>query len=510
MKEQPEGGATGAAMPVRLAEQANSLHYLLLLGMFLATRLALYAFGLRFHLDLAWMFLSDPEALRERLFETVFYFHAFAPGMNVITGLLLKLNPEHLALCANLLFWGSGYLLLASAFRLLQLLGCSRWAATACAFWLSLVPQSLYLEHLYLYTHLCASLVCWAAVAFHQALTLGKARRWFGFFLACAVLGWLYTAFHLFWFLLTAALSVAFAGRGRRRSVLLGGAAPLLLLFGLYLKNYVVFGVFGATSWGGANVALATTHRMPVEERQSLIDDGLLSPFAAVSVFAGPSEYLPLLPPDLHFPWPTTNELSRPSLDQPNFNHGLYLEVNRARGKDAAFVIRNQPGEYLNTVLHENLPGMFSPTTHWHKLDDRPGSPHYEHRRVLGRYERLYDRLVHGWPRKPYGLYIFLPVFCVWALLEVWRGLRSGASAERAQALLLGFCLLQIAFIVSISSLFSSIESARYRYTVEPFIWAVVAVGLRDAARWCGPRVRLLLQRAAAKGSLGAAAASDR
>ena len=61
----------------------------------------------------------------------------------------------------------------------------------------------------------------------------------------------------------------------------------------------------------------------------------------------------------------------------------------------------------------------------------------------------------------------FLPAFCVWAVLEGWRGLRSGTSAERAQALLLGFCLLQIAFVVSVSSLFSSIESARYRYTVE-------------------------------------------
>jgi len=63
--------------------------YALLALAFLATRVALYAAGLRINLDLRWMFLQDIEALRQHLASTVFYFHAFAPGMNLITGLLL-------------------------------------------------------------------------------------------------------------------------------------------------------------------------------------------------------------------------------------------------------------------------------------------------------------------------------------------------------------------------------------------------------------------------------------
>jgi len=234
---------------------------------------------------------------------------------------------------------------------------------------------------------------------------------------------------------------------------------------------------------------LATTQRMPPEQRNEWIENGKVSPFAAISVFAGPSEYLKFLPPDLHFPWPGTDELTRPSVDAPNFNHGLFIQVNRQRQKDAAYYIRSEPLEYLTTVLGRNLPGMFSSTTHWHKLDQRPGSPHYDHRQVLGGYERLYDRIVHSWPVPPVGLYIFLPCFCIWAVRSSYLGWRSSDPKLRARAQLLGFCLLQIAFVVSASSLFSSVESARYRYTVEPFIWAVVALGLQAAARRFGPRL---------------------
>jgi hypothetical protein len=51
---------------------------------------------------------------------------------------------------------------------------------------------------------------------------------------------------------------------------------------------------------------------------------------------------------------------------------------------------------------------------------------------------------------------------------------------------------LQIAFVVSASSLFSSVESARYRYAVEPFIWAVVSLGLQAALRNLWPRLQRL------------------
>lgn len=476
--------------------------HLLLLLLFAATRAALYGAGLRIHLDLSWMFLSDPLDLRERLLETVYYFHAFAPGMNVLTGVLLKLGPDHVAELAAGVFWAFGWLLCACLFQLLKTLGISRGPSLGLALAFSLLPQTLYLENLYLYTFLCAALLCLIGVLFHRALRVASISAWSSMFLVCAASGWLYTAFHLLWFVSMGLIAVAAASRGTRRRVVVAFIAPALMLTGLYAKNYAVFGVFGATSWGGANLTLATTQQMHHAERDAWIRAGKLSPYARINVYSSPSAYLPLLPPNLHFPWPGSNELVRPTVNDGNFNHGLFLEVNSRRREDATYFIQARPWVYLSRVVTRHLPALFYPTTHWHPHDRLPNSPHKAHRAVLGSYEHLYDRLVHSWPIPGVGLYVFLPVLYGWALSRAFTQLRAREPSTRWAGALLGLCLFQIAYVVAISSMATAWEASRYRYAVEPFIWVVVALALRAAHQrlngwWPGSR------QAAAPGTSG-------
>lgn len=488
---------------------AAAREQLVLCAVFMASRAALYAAGLHMKLELSWMFLSDPAWLRDRFFETVYHFHAFAPGMNVITGILLRFGDAHVALAAQVLFWLSGSLLLLSTYQLMRRLGFASPASSAVALAISVLPQSLYFENLYHYTHLCTSLLVFAALLFHRALAERNARAWLWFFLICAVLGLLYTTFHLLWFVLLAAAALVVAGHGQRRYVLGGVACPALLIGALYTKNLLVFGVFGATSWGGANLTLATTQIMPRQLRNEWIAEGRLSPFAGVSVFAPPRTYLKFLPNLPSFPWPTTNELERPTVKDGNYNHGLYLRVNEQRRRDSMELIHSSPRDYLRTIYQVNLPLLFHSTTHWHPLDRTPESTHYQHRKVLGRYESFYDRIVHDFPKNTAGPYVYLPVFYAWALIyclvTTYRTARDAspeARERRRRALLLGFCLLQIAFIVAASIAFSGLESPRYRYTIEPLIWITVAVGLRhlyQAARVWGPGLSRAL-RAAPRG----------
>jgi hypothetical protein len=460
--------------------------YLPLFVLFSATRLAVRASGLRFNLDLGWMFLADPAALSSRLLETVFYFHAFAPGTNILTGLLLKLAPAHLQAAAATVFFASGYLLLVSMFHLARTIGLRPRSALLLSVTFALLPQSIYFENLYLYTHLCTSLSCLAAVLFIRALRMGSWRSWLAFFGTCSLLGWLYTTYHLVWFCMLVAGGLLLADRGRRRRVLMGAAAPAALFIALYLKNYWVFGVFGATTWGGANLTLATTHRMQPALRESWIRDGKLSPYAAISVFAPPDKYLRFFSSDVHFPWPGSNELWRPSVREPNYNHGLFLAVNRQRREDSLQFIRSRPLDYVATVLGKNLPGLFGSSTHWHPRDASPRAPHYQHRQALGAYERAYDALVHRLPIRGVGLYTLLPVFCAWALRSVWRGFRWRESVRDRRTELLAFCLFQVLFVVGASCLFTAQEASRYRYGVEPFIWIIVAAGLLAARQRSG------------------------
>lgn len=447
------------------------------------------------------MFLSDLVDLRERLLETVYYFHAFAPGMNLITGALLKLGEPHVATLATGLFWIFGWLLAASLFETLKALGFSRRGALAISTVFSLLPQTLYLEHLFLYTYLCASLLCIIGVLFWRALRRPSLLLWSGFFFLAAGLGWLYTAFHLLWFVALFAIALV-AARGNRRRVMLAAALPALLLVSLYVKNYAVFGVFGATSWGPANLTLATTQQMGSSERNAWIRAGKLSPYAAVNVYSPPSAYLRFFPSDVRFPWPGSNELVRPSVNVGNFNHGLFLEVNRRRGEDAKYYLRARPFDYLRRIVSQNLPALFHSTTHWHPHDRYPSSPHHGHRAVLGGYERMHDRLVHTWPVPGVGLYTFLPLFYAWGIGRAFTWLRAKDRESRLKGGLLGLCLFQISYVVTVSTMATFWEASRYRYAAEPFIWVLVALALhttyhRIRGFWPGSR------RIAASGASG-------
>ena len=61
--------------------------YALVALVFAMSRLVLFWLGLRFNFSLDWMWLSDPADLQERLLQTIYYFHAFPPGMDLLSGI---------------------------------------------------------------------------------------------------------------------------------------------------------------------------------------------------------------------------------------------------------------------------------------------------------------------------------------------------------------------------------------------------------------------------------------
>lgn len=452
------------------------------------SRIALAALGLQFNFELRWMFLSDPTELRERLLETVLYFHAYPPGMNLITGVLLKLGGAHAELLARVLFWGSGLLLVNALLYVLRAGALGRVARCALSLLFCLAPTSLYFENLYLYETPVAALLCLAAALFHRATLQPSLLRWLAFFTSCAVIGWIRSTFHLIWFVAMLVLALWAAGAGGRRRVLLAALAPALLLLSLYLKNYLLFGVFGAASSGASNVAHVTVMRLPTQTRNTWIREGKLSRFSAISVYASPRAYLPYFESSESERWPQLNALDRPSVNAPNYNHWFFLEVGKERSADARYYLRQRPLDYARTVL-KSLGQIFEPSTLWHPYDRRnhEEGAHYQHRQLLGPYESVYNRLVHGVPLSPQGVYIFLPLCMGWALLRAWswRRAAAGASASatvenRARGALVYFCAFQILFVVLLSSAFTIGESSRYRFQIECMIWLIGAVCCAD------------------------------
>jgi len=454
-------------------------HALLSLA-FVLTRVWLQIAGLRLYFDLDWMFLADPQDLRERLLETAYYFHSFPPGMNLVTGALLKLAPDHVPWLASGLLKLCGLVLVNSLFYLGRANGLSNAVAFALALGFSLIPQSIYFENLYLYTYLTASLLCLSCALFQWANRRGSAPSWFLFFLVCAAIGWLRSTFHLAWFLVLVAFAVLLE-RQRARTILLSALAPGLLLSALYLKNLAVFGAFASSTWLGSNLTQATVARMPESLKQSFIEQGKLSPFANLSVFAPTRRYLeffqdPSLPSDP----PALARIERSS-GASNYNHRLFLEVNRRRAEDARVYLQAFPLDYAKTFV-DSVVQTFGPSTDWHPIKGRR-SPHYEHRKVLGPYESLYNGLVHSVFAAPVGLYAFLPLPIFFALRRAFASFRSRLWAVSASAHLVALAAFQIVYVVVVSSLVTRGEASRFRYQVEALLWLLTALGIAEFLR---------------------------
>jgi len=480
----PSFALTIARLRVAFAEGTALRAHAWLTLLFIASRLLLYRAGLRMNLVLEWMWLADPTDLRERFWHTLFYFHAMPPGMNALTAVLLKLGGAEVATLALVVFATFSLVLANALFYLGRTLGLAPVVALCLALAFSLSPPALYFDHLYIYESPVVSLVGLSAALFLAAQRAPSFRRWLGFFLCCAILGLIRSTFHWVWFVAVVALSGYFSAREARRTLLLAALAPALLLLSLYLKNWVVFGFFGAFSESPLNLNLVTTHELPRDERNAWIAQGKLSRFAAVDVFAGPRAYLPFFPTSENpaFP-PELSRLDRPTNGAPNYNHWFYLQAMPERRKDALVCLRERPGAYLDTI-GKGFRDLFSPTTRWHPGDRiHAPTPHDQHRSILGGYENAYNALLHHFPFSPVGWYGFLPVLLVWTVLHT-ATLRRGADAEsRARGAFLCFALFQLAYVIAASTLFSFKESARYRYQIEPLLWLLAALAVTRAVR---------------------------
>ena len=272
--------------------------FALLAMTFALSRLGYYLLGVRFDARpvLHYFQFIDPELLKHRLFESLFYLHIQPPGWNLFTGVVLKLFPVSYAAALHITHLLFGLGICWSLYHLMRISAVSQWLSFTLATWFIVSPGVVLFENYMLYEYLVSFLLLIAAVTLAHFVRDGRALWAALFFLTLLGLVLVRNFFHLVYFI-AILLALAFFSRTRRRTVMLCGALPLLAILSLYAKNWILFGSFSGSTWMGMNMDVITAHQLTGEEARGFVSRGLISR----RLIAGPwlaARSLPPLHPD--------------------------------------------------------------------------------------------------------------------------------------------------------------------------------------------------------------------
>jgi hypothetical protein len=348
-----------------VADRSNwSWPLLALLGVFLATRLIAHLNGVQMDLTASYQWqLVEPQLLETRLAESLWNLHSQPPLFNALHGLVLKAfaSAEARVWAWETLQFGFGLVILFSLYGTLRLLDVGRVTAAVLTALFCCSPAALAYENFLSYTYFDAALMSVAVFSLVSLLKRLQPLAVWGFFGAVAMLCLTRSAYHLLWLAIIAVALWVFVFKrdgAPRASVMAASVLSLLLVGGLYAKNFHVFHFAGASSWMGMNLATMTHTNLPDDTRQALRQAGEVSDLVAVDPFQKLSNY----PAAFH-----SSALSGvPVLDRetrfdgsPNFNHRDFIGLSKQYGQDAAAVAKAQPAHYAKSVMRNVVTFLF-------------------------------------------------------------------------------------------------------------------------------------------------------
>jgi hypothetical protein len=466
-----------------------------LLGTFGAAHVFYYLLGVRFDdssLLWYWQFL-DPELLKHNLWESLFYLHSQPPLFNLFLGLVLKAAPTAGRYVFHAVFLALGATLYLSLFGLQRRLGVSPGVAFAVSTLFLVSPSFILFEHLLFYTLPVAALVVLAALLFFEVAARRRAWVAVAFFAVVFLICGTRHLFHLVYYLLAAGALVAFCA-GNRKKILAAAAVPFLLLFSIYLKNYVVFGEFTASTWTGMQFMQMTGYFLPPEELRSLQAEGKISPLATLPTFTDLTFYPPSYSEVDKFKDVPALAEAHKSTGPTNYNHLAYIAIAEQYRKDSWTILRYRPQTYPRALARSCFV-YFKSTSDYASgirfLDEAgnltrlvPISNVYDHV-IYGKYYfgPLLTRLlalagigVREMVLYPY-LMIGLPLVLFYGVrLASKRGSAASAGLTAAGRLTLAFICFTVLYVAAAAGMLTWAESNRIRFLSDPLSAALAGV----------------------------------
>lgn len=417
----------------------------------------------------------DPQLLKDRLLESLWYLHSQPPLFNLLTGLLYQFfSPQ--SKIYQVLFLVVGLSLGLVLYWLGLRLGLRRWVSALLAAWFMVSPATVLYENLYFYTYVVALLLVLSVLALSKFLETD--RLWWGVgfagLLACLCLTW--AIFHLFWMIAVIALVAVFY-RNRRRLLLIT-LVPVLIVAGWYVKNEILFGSFGASSWAGMNLSHVTfsSPLTPQSVRDKLVTEGKLQPYPEVEAFRSIETYRGLLP----VPGPrgiAVLDEQLKSTEAVNFNQPFYIGLSNRMAGEALNFMRTYPGLYLKSV-QQGFWIYFHSSSDYLLFKERPTLT----------LESWWDRIFYGQLKTYQGDFQNRwkndPAYVGWLLVMIYaaaifQGLKIAFNRDltsRDVAGVAAFMTFTILYFTVMANFLDLGENNRFRFAIDPL--ALVLFGL--------------------------------
>ena len=355
-----------------------------MIAAFAASRAAAYAAGVRFDaspLTWYWQYI-DPQLLKDRLVESLYYLHIQPPLFNLLLGVNLKLFPSSFSAAMHIEYLALGLTATIALYLLLRQFGLSALVSAVLASLSCVAPATLLYENWLFYEYPTMTLLLLAAVALHRFLARDSVAAGVGFFAAAAAAIYTRTVFQLVWLLpIIWALSLA----KRPRLVLKCCAVPVVFIVLLYAKNAMLFGAPLTSSWFGLHFTRPTLSQLDRTTREELVTSGKLHPISLVDPFSHVDSYAKFVPLAEPTGIPVLDRATKVAGGQ-NFNAKSYIQIARAYLTEAFLVIRYRPDTYFRSV-REAIISFMSPSTDYAFVD--------ANRVKISRYDRFVNEHIY-------------------------------------------------------------------------------------------------------------------
>lgn len=455
--------------------------YALIAAVFLASRCLAYAAGVKFMYGTIndYVQVLDPLELKHHLLESIFYLHAQPPLFNFLIGLYMKLFGEGWHVAAQVDFLAMGLAINLMLFRMLYLLRLPQILALAGCLIYTVAPSQIVYENYFFYTTPTAFLVLlctWAIFELHVARDIKWAHVavW-----AMAALCLMRSSYHIALFVLPLVILWRIFGVRRAAQIV---SLPFLLVLLWYVKNFMLFGFFGASSWTGMNLANVAVRQLPEAQKQELYQAT-----HSLLVFTTPFRDGGCVP---------SAEVAMPVLNAPckstgfkNFNHVSILELSNQYALLSAQAIRIFPASYLQKAAVGALVLTPTPSERLIYVEDNVAA--------IRTYADWYDLLVWGAPYLLFPqawdpgehIFSFIPGFTILFLFPVglmhwWLRCfeRDYRRSDPMQFHGLLFTTAIVIYALTLTSLFEHVENNRFRFEWEPLMWIILMRGVAELA----------------------------